>query len=164
MTDDDWLRRIVTSGNTVDHLLDVSSSRQPVVVSKVNLGTEALEWVQSMFLFMLGAVIMSQPLVATGSILAVLFEELRTYGMAVFMLLVGGAGVLSVYLTASRLWYRVRALCSIARTLVWLSFVVSMSFLTLDVHHISPMMVSYSVYTVGEIAVTYTLAHHARSS
>ena len=130
------------------------------------LDTRFYEWVFSVFPAMLGGLILIQPKIATGSILVVAFGILGAYSLGVFLWLIGIVSIAALIANGRSMWIgpRLRVVCAIFRMLTWFSFVLSMSYLTHDVGHISPMMVAFSVTAGAEIVVVYLAGRHVRSS
>lgn len=147
-----------------DHLI-IERRRDQRSGHKV-LDTRFWEWVFSVFPSVLGGLILVEPKIATGSILVVAFGIFGGFGLGMFLLSIGVIGIGALIANGRSLLIgpRLRVICAIFRMLTWFSFVLSMSFLTRDVGHISPMMVAFSCAAGAEIVVIYLASRHVRSS
>jgi hypothetical protein len=116
-------------------------------------------------MIMLGIAILVWPVIAHGSILRLLVTVIGAVGAALVFITIGIVGMVALIANGSslRIGPRLRALSAIIRSILWISFALSMARVSFEQGFPSPMVFFWSSFTGAEIYISYRAALDVRS-
>lgn len=122
------------------------------------------EWAFSVPLVMLGVSILIWPKIAHGSILEVLVENIGPVLCAIAFTVTGLVGIAALIANGQsrRIGPRLRVLSAIVRSVLWLTFVLSMARVSYIQRFPSPMIFFWSSFAATEIFIAYRAAVDVR--
>lgn len=128
------------------------------------LDVRLFEWAFSVPLVLLGVSILIWPKVAHGSILQVLVENMGPTFTALAFIAVGIIGIVALVANGRslRVGPRLRALSAIVRSVLWLTFVLSMARVSLAQGFPSPMVFFWSSFAGTEVFIAFRAAADVR--
>jgi hypothetical protein len=129
------------------------------------LDARLFEWAFSVPMIMLGIAILVWPVIAHGSILRLLVTVIGAVGAALVFITIGIVGMVALIANGSslRIGPRLRALSAIIRSILWISFALSMARVSFEQGFPSPMVFFWSSFTGAEIYISYRAALDVRS-
>jgi hypothetical protein len=128
------------------------------------LDARLFEWAFSVPMIMLGVSILIWPMVAQGSILRVLVLSIGDIATALAFVIIGITGIVALIANGSslRIGPRLRAFSAIIRSILWLTFVLSMARVSINQGFPSPMVFFWSSFTGAEVYISYRAALDVR--
>lgn len=123
------------------------------------------EWAFSVPLVLLGVSILIWPKISHGSILEVLVENIGALVCALAFIVTGLVGIAALIANGQsrRIGPRLRALSAIVRSVLWLTFVLSMWRVSMAQRFPSPMVFFWGSFAVTEIFITFRAAADVRT-
>jgi hypothetical protein len=137
------------------------------------LDTRLHEWLLSGSLTSIGLAMMIWPRMAEGSIFDVVERVLRSiFGgnantvLALLLFTIGGLGMAALIANGGSLWIgpRIRSVAACARSILWASVVISMERVSEQQGFPSPMVFFFSLFTAGEVYISYRAVLDVRST
>lgn len=128
------------------------------------LDVRLFEWAFSVPLVLLGVSILIWPKVAHGSILQVLVENVGPTSSALAFIIIGVVGIVALVANGKSLLIgpRLRALSAVVRSVLWLTFVLSMARVSLAQGFPSPMVFFWSSFAGTEVFISFRAAADVR--
>lgn len=128
------------------------------------LDVRVFEWAFSVPLALLGVAILIWPQVAHGSILQVLVETVGPTFSALAFIVIGIVGIVALVANGKSLLIgpRLRALSAVVRSVLWLTFVLSMARVSLAQGFPSPMVFFWSSFAGTEVFIAFRAAADVR--
>lgn len=128
------------------------------------LDARLFEWAFSVPMIMLGVSILIWPMIAQGSILRVLVLNIGEIATALAFVAIGITGIVALIANGSslRIGPRLRSFSAIVRSILWLTFVLSMARVSINQGFPSPMVFFWSSFTGAEVYISYRAALDVR--
>jgi hypothetical protein len=116
-------------------------------------------------MIMLGLAILIWPVISHGSILRLLVVLFGPMLTALTFIVIGFTGMVALIANGSslRIGPRLRALSAIIRSILWISFALSMARVSIEQGFPSPMVFFWSSFTGAEVYISYRAALDVRS-
>ena len=124
-----------------------------------------LEWAMSAFLITLGVAMLVWPAISHGSILQVLVGNIGALGTALLFIIVGMIGIAALIVNGQsiKIGPHARSIMAIVRMVIWASFTISMSRVSLQQGFPSPMVFFFGYLTLAEAYTPYRAVLDVRS-
>lgn len=124
------------------------------------------EWTFSLALVMLGVSMLIWPKMAHGSILQVLVENIGPVFCAIVSFVTGLVGMAALIANGQsrRVGPRLRVVSAIVRSILWLTFVLSMARVSYAQAFPSPMIFFFGPFVGTELYIAYRAAADVRTS
>lgn len=133
------------------------------------LDARLFEWAFSVPMILMGLAILIWPMIAHGSILQVLGKffgwiGFGSAGIGLTFVLVGITGLVALIANGNshRIGPRLRSMSAVVRSVLWLTFVLSMARISIDQGFPSPMVFFWSSFAGAEIYISYRAALDVR--
>jgi hypothetical protein len=122
------------------------------------------EWAFSIPLGVIGIAMLIWPQISHGSILHLLLETIGDTTTALGFILTGIIGVVALIANGRSLCIgpRLRSLSAVVRSIIWLTFVLSMVRVSIAQDFPSPMIFFWSSFTGAEIFISFRAALDVR--
>ena len=129
------------------------------------LDARLFEWAFSLPMILLGISILVWPVIAQGSILRLLVTAIGVLWTAMVFIIVGVVGMVALIANGSslRIGPRLRSFSAIVRSVLWISFALSMTRVSIEQGFPSPMVFFWSSFTGAEVYISYRAALDVRS-
>jgi hypothetical protein len=128
------------------------------------LDARLFEWAFSVPMIFLGVSILIWPAIAHGSILHVLVAGIGAVETALVFIAVGVTGIVALIANGSsmRVGPRLRSLSAVIRSVLWLTFTLSMARVSIEQGFPSPMSLFWSSFTGAEVYISFRAALDVR--
>lgn len=116
-----------------------------------------IEWAMSAFLITLGVAMLVWSAIARGSILQVLVGNIGAIGTALLFIIIGMIGIVALVVNGRsiKIGPHARSIMAIVRMVIWASFTLSMSRVSLQQGFPSPMVFFFGYLTLAEAYTPY---------
>lgn len=130
------------------------------------LDVRIFEWAFSIPLAILGVAMLIWPAITHGSILHLLFNALGSVATALVFISTGLIGLVALVANGKslRTGPRLRSLSAVVRSVLWLTFVLSMIRVSIAQGFPSPMVFFWTSFTVAEVYISFRAALDVRST
>lgn len=128
------------------------------------LDVRLFEWAFSVPLALLGIAILIWPKVAMGSIEHVLADAIGTVFMALLFIATGIIGIVALIANGEslRTGPRLRSFTAVLRSIIWLTFVLSMARVSISQGFPSPMVFFWTSFVGAEVYISFRAALDVR--
>jgi hypothetical protein len=128
------------------------------------LDARLFEWAFSVPMIFLGVSILISPAIANGSILHVLVGSIGALLAALVFVAVGITGIVALIANgrSMRVGPRLRSLSAVIRSILWLTFTLSMVRVSIEQGFRSPMVFFWSSFIVTELYISFRAALDVR--
>jgi hypothetical protein len=115
------------------------------------------EWLMAGGMVMLGLSMMLWPKIANGSIMQILVQTIGGFAVALVFFFVGVSSLAALVANGNSLEIgpRIRAFSAVIRAILWASFTLSMTRVSIEQGFPSPMVFFWGPFTVAEIYISY---------
>lgn len=128
------------------------------------LDARLFEWAFSVPMIFLGISILIWPAISHGSILQVLVAGVGAVRAALIFIAVGVTGIVALIANGGsmRVGPRLRSLSAVIRSILWLTFTLSMFRVSIEQGFPSPMVFFWGSFTGAEVYISYRAALDVR--
>ena len=125
-----------------------------------------IEWAMSAALVLVGFAILIWPEVSHGSILQILVVSISGVGTGILFITVGVFSIVALVANGRSLHYgpRIRAVSAVIRSVIWMTFTLSMVRVSVNQGFPSPMVFFFGVFTLTELFIAWRAVLDVRTN